>query len=266
MINKQILQSDLLDVLFENRNKAYGAYALRKNYNKRLQWALGIAMAMIPALWVTNFSNTTKDGWFFSEKVVQLSHVDLSDKKPKAVEIPKPKIRPQMAQTAYTSKIKIVDNTEKTQMPDKNQIDSYLISSKTIAGITATGENGSATSPGNEGSSNNGTPKKERDVTFSQSDAQFPGGKEAFAKFLTRYLITPGDLEAGEKKLVMVRFMVDVDGSISKMEVIQSDGEEYSKEVMRVLGKMPKWIPAVQNGAKVATWFSQPVSFIGVEQ
>jgi protein TonB len=98
------------------------------------------------------------------------------------------------------------------------------------------------------------------------SAAQFPGGKDAFAKFLTRYLITPGDLEAGEKKLVLVRFMVDVDGSISKMEIIQSDGEEYSKEVMRVLGKMPKWIPAMQNGAKVTTWFSQPVSFIGVEQ
>ena len=102
-------------------------------------------------------------------------------------------------------------------------------------------------------------------MSFSQSDAQYPGGKEAFAKFLTKYLITPGELEAGEKKTVLVRFMVDADGTISKTEVLQSDGEDYSREVIRVLAKMPKWIPAMQNGTKVATWFTQPVSFIGVE-
>jgi hypothetical protein len=42
MTNNEILQADLLDILFEHRNKAYGAYALRRNYNDRLQWALGI--------------------------------------------------------------------------------------------------------------------------------------------------------------------------------------------------------------------------------
>jgi protein TonB len=46
MTNKEILQADLLDILFENRNKAYGAYALRKNYNHRLQWALGISLSL----------------------------------------------------------------------------------------------------------------------------------------------------------------------------------------------------------------------------
>jgi len=47
--------------------------------------------------------------------------------------------------------------------------------------------------------------------------------------------------------------------------VLQSDGDDYSREVIRVLAKMPKWVPAMQNGTKVATWFTQPVSFIGVE-
>src|ERR1700746_2415984 len=47
MTNKEILHADLLDILFENRNKAYGAYALRKNYNHRLQWALGISLSLV---------------------------------------------------------------------------------------------------------------------------------------------------------------------------------------------------------------------------
>lgn len=83
---------------------------------------------------------------------------------------------------------------------------------------------------------------------------------------MTKYIVTPDDLEAGEKKVVVVRFMVDVDGSITRMEIVQTDGEKYSREVMRVLNKMPRWIPAEQNGLQVATWFEQPVTFIGIEQ
>jgi protein TonB len=59
--------------------------------------------------------------------------------------------------------------------------------------------------------------------------------------------------------------MVDGDGSISKTEIVQSGGDLFDREVIRVLNKMPKWIPAMQNGTKVTTWFTQPVSFIGIE-
>jgi protein TonB len=115
----------------------------------------------------------------------------------------------------------------------------------------------------------NGTGKKEHDeVDFhpSSTDAQFPGGAEGFKKFMTRYLVTPDELEIGERKTVLVRFEVDVDGSISNTEIMQTGGDRFDKEVLRVLSKMPKWIPATQNGVKVATWFTQPVTFIGVEQ
>jgi len=64
---------------------------------------------------------------------------------------------------------------------------------------------------------------------------------------------------------MLVRSMVDADGTISKIEVLQSDGDDFRKEVMGVLLEMLKWVPAMQNGRKVATWFTQPVSFIGVE-
>ena len=159
------------------------------------------------------------------------------------------------------------DHVPKPEVPTLTDLSKAMTSASNVNGISR--DSGRVISPSTNGSGNSGAIKPEVSQAEFQpmsSDAQFPGGKEAFAKFLTRYLITPGDLEAGEKKLVLVRFMVDVDGSISKMQIIQSDGEEYSKEVMRVLGKMPKWIPAMQNGAKVATWFSQPVSFIGIEQ
>ena len=90
--------------------------------------------------------------------------------------------------------------------------------------------------------------------------------KKLFAEFLKRYLNTPADLEVGEKKVVVVRFMIDIDGVISRTEIIQSGGDKYDREVIRVLRKMPKWVPAIQNGTKVATYFTQPVSFVGIEE
>ena len=64
---------------------------------------------------------------------------------------------------------------------------------------------------------------------------------------------------------MLVRSMVDADGTISKIEVLQSDGDDFRKEVMRVLLEMLKWVQAMQNGRKMPSWFTQPVSFIGVE-
>src|SRR6185503_15681348 len=47
MTNKEILQADMLDILFEHRNKLYGAYALRKTYTHRLSLALGVALSLV---------------------------------------------------------------------------------------------------------------------------------------------------------------------------------------------------------------------------
>jgi len=261
MTNKEILHADLLDILFENRNKAYGAYALRKNYNYRLQWALGISLSLAFLLSIINMAERRPG----KKSITVVPGIELRTVDPpdfKKADPPKLKADPPRKTIAYTPPIIVPD---KTEMPDQTEMIKTDISTKTIDGTPATD-----TVQGNGGNNDTDTgegKKIENKNEFhpTTSDAQFPGGKEAFAKFLTKNLVTPGELDAGEKKVVMVRFMVDADGSISKTEIIQSDGEDYTREVKRVLAKMPKWIPAMQNGTKVATWFTQPVSFIGVE-
>jgi protein TonB len=98
------------------------------------------------------------------------------------------------------------------------------------------------------------------------SAASFPGGQQAWMNFLNKYLRTPDELEAGQKKSVMVRFSVGADGSISQFEIMQSGGEAFDNEVIRVLKKMPKWKPAVQNGHNVSVMFTQPVTFMAYEE
>jgi protein TonB len=267
MTNREILHADLLDILFENRNKAYGAYALRRNYNYRLQCALRIGLSLASILIFANFRSNEKL-WDKPDpgKTAIIVHTGtIPDDKPQQQKALKQKPQQQTAQIKSTAKILIVRDNISTDMPTQDDLQGSEISDHTTTG---TPSNDAAQPGANEIENGNGKKDdeaKEKEIVLSQSDAQYPGGKEAFAKFLTKNLITPGELEAGEKKIVLVRFMVDADGTISKTEVLQSDGEDYSREVKRVLAKMPKWIPAMQNGTKVAIWFTQPVSFIGVE-
>jgi len=89
---------------------------------------------------------------------------------------------------------------------------------------------------------------------------------ESLKRFLAKNLCTPSDLEDGEKKTVHIRFKVDKDGAVNEFEIITSGGNEFDNEVVRVCKKMPRWIPALQNGINVPVSYVLPVTFIGVEQ
>jgi len=264
MTNKEILHADLLDILFENRNKAYGAYALRKNYNQRLQWALGISLGLVLLLLMIDLRRKDSGDASYSYKPdVILSMVDVP--KSKTPELSQPRRQPEVAQVRSTQ-IKIVPNDQvvKPEVPTITDLQDAIPSTITKNGISPDSSK-ETLNVSTEKVNDNKTSDDKNDIHPNSSEAQFPGGKEAFAKFLMKYLVTPDELEAGEKKIVLVRFMVDEDGSISKTEIVQTGGDKFDREVIRVLNKMPKWIPAMQNGAKVTTWFTQPVSFIGIE-
>ena len=85
-------------------------------------------------------------------------------------------------------------------------------------------------------------------------------------RFLSKYLTTPDELQAGEKKVVRIRFKVDTDGTVNTFEIMTSGGNEFDNEVVRVCRKMPRWMPAIQNGINVPVSYVLPVTFIGVEE
>jgi len=89
----------------------------------------------------------------------------------------------------------------------------------------------------------------------------FPGGNEVMLNFLNRNLKAPPELQSGEKKLAVVQFVVKADGSIYDLQIKQSGGASYDNEVLRVLRRMPKWKPALDNGKKVDAIVTQPISF-----
>jgi|SRR5688572_9920694 len=270
MTNKEILQADLLDILFEHRNKIYGAYVLRKKYNNRLGTALVIALSIVCSIiLLSTYKKTNEKSESTSDKNdgVVLTSVELPVKPPPETQPPEEPERPQpVAQVDYQN-IVIVDDANADNLPDMDAIANAVISDRNIEGIPPDG----IQRPVNENDANGNTneinqPETDADNNLPSYPPAFPGGEAAWLGFLRKFLQAPADLEPGERKEVKVRFWIDEEGKISKFEIIQSGGSDFDKEVLRVMKKMPKWEPAMQRGRKVAVAFTQPVTFIGVEE
>jgi protein TonB len=264
MTSNEILKADMLDILFDNRNKQYGAYVLRRNYNQRLSVALGISLSTVLLVFILLPKGQSSKKFDRNEGgVVLINPVEIPPEIKKLPPLPvKPPVqtfRQQQFTTTVITEDKIVNITP----PDQNQLINSLISNKTIDGEIPTGDISLPKDPP-------ATPVKEEvknsNIVIVQREPEFPGGQEAWLNFLRKNLIAPTELEPGEKKTVAIRFLVSTDGTVTGFEVLQSAGRLYDNEVIRVLKKMPKWKPAIQNGLAVARAFTQPVSFVGVEE
>ena len=268
MTNKEILQADLLDILFEHRNKLYGAYALRKTYTSRLGIALGVALSTVLLFVLMSFINKkdSRNGERKRDDIFILKQLEIPpDEKKEPEQPPKAKQKPPVAEVDYQPPQIVPDNKVKETLPDLNDIDNANISDKNIEGDKPTGiANDKPEAKGNvdvvvKEPENNDPPLPSREPSF-------PGGPAAWLTFLQRYLQAPADVEPGQRIEVHVRFWIDVDGSVSRAEIIKSGGSAFDKEVLRVMKKMPKWEPALQAGRPIAVVYQQPVIFIGQEE
>ena len=271
-MNKELLlKSDVLDIIFEHRNKAYGAYDLRKYYDQRMQKAIGIMLGFAAIL--SAFS-------FLPEKAVEENpyHTVLT-----SFANPKPKeklpdIKPKM-------KVVPPGNSTPASVPLVPVIVTNIDSSVKVIDYTLpVGTSGSnpGNNPNQTGSSTvtpvgNGNDfsgntepvkiKVDKNIPLDHPEVMpaFPGGWDALKKFLERNLQNPRDMEEGEMVSVKIRFVVGYDGKLQRFEIAQDGGMEFNKEVIRVLKKMPEWIPGKTNGENVSVYYTIPVKFIPAE-
>lgn len=101
------------------------------------------------------------------------------------------------------------------------------------------------------------------------SEAEFPGGRDAWIAYLQNNLKADVPIKkkapAGTYQVV-VRFIVAKDGKIRDIKAETSHGHGMEKEVIRIISKGPKWIPAMQNGYPVNAYRRQPVTFEVTEE
>ena len=110
-------------------------------------------------------------------------------------------------------------------------------------------------------------PEKVFDIV--EIEAKFPGGDDAWKKYLTRTLNAATPVDNGAPAgtyTVVVQFVVSKDGSISDVKAMTNHGYGMEKEVIRVIQRGPKWIPAFQDGRHVKAYRKQPVTFMVIDE
>ena len=274
-VNK-ILTADILDLIFEGRNKEYGAYDLRKTYNKRITYAL-VGTFVICALLLLGsiIANSKKDTK--AEIVVQdvaLENVKQEEKKPEPPPPPPPpKQEPPKVEIAKFTPPKIVKDEEVKEEDEIKEVEKLEDTKIGTINQEGTKDEGIVAPPVESGTGVVEAPKQEEDYdkvfTVVQIPAEFPGGISAWSKYLERNLNRDLPVENGAppgKYTVVVSFIVSKDGSISDVVAENDPGYGTKSEAVRVITKGPKWKPAVQNGRNVIYRHKQSITFMVSEE
>jgi protein TonB len=271
MLPEKIMQSDLLDILFENRNKAYGAYALRRSYNKRIVSALTITLFISACFSLFQLMHYSKHRDVMQPVIIApyMIFSKTDDIKPAAAKPAAQKLSATRYRQVISTPPVIVNNDVKTDMPTVDETDKSMVGPVNMNGVDATGE----VQPPAEikGDAINESKAVETKIDDSplytaQVMPEYPGGLDALRKFMLRNLKQPDDLQAGEKIIVMASFVVNKNGRIEQVKIISNGRDDLNKEVERVINKMPAWKPGMQNGNTVAVYFNLPVTFMSEEE
>jgi periplasmic protein TonB len=269
-VNK-IQTADVLDIIFDGRNKEYGAYDLRKTYNQRITKALVGTLLIIALALVGNIiANSASKGK--GEIIVQdvnLENAKLEEKKPEPVQPPPPKQEPPKLEITKFTPPKIVKDEEVQEKDEIKEVDK--LEDTKIGTINQEGakDDGIVAPPVETGTGVVEAPKQEEDYdkifTVVQIAAEFPGGIEGWTKYLTRNLNSGLPAENGAptgRYTVIVSFIVDKTGAISDVVAENDPGYGTKAEAVRVIKKGPNWKPAVQNGRNVIYRHKQSITFV----
>lgn len=274
-VNK-ILSADVLDIVFEGRNKEYGAYELRKTYNKRMTYALIGAILICALFLVSNLvSGNGKKGK--TELIVQdvsLENVQQEEKRPEPPPPPPPpKQEPPKVEITKFTPPKIVKDEEVKEQDEIKEVEKLEDTKIGTINQEGTKDEGIVAPPVETGTGVVEAPKQEEDYdkvfTVVQIPAEFPGGLSSWAKYLERNLNRDLPVENGAppgKYTVIVSFIVSKDGSISDVVAENDPGYGTKAEAVRVITKGPKWKPAVQNGRNVIYRHKQSITFMVSEE
>lgn len=269
-----ILKSDILDVIFEKRNKAYGAYVLRKFYQSRLKVSLtvmlGVAIifSLLTRLPAKTVIGTVREYIFEETETAKLE--EPRTEIPPEPQPPKPPADPKAAMPAinqlnFSNNIKVVDSSTAVDSV-RNIDDNTRIGNTTVTNPSSgPGPVQPGPPPGNNEPADPVKVDKTLPLELGAVDVplSFPGGTEALMSFLRRHLNNPEPMAEGESVSVKVTFVVGYEGKLKGFKVIQDGGEVFNKEVIRVLKKMPDWIPGKAKGENVSVYYSIPVKFTG---
>jgi protein TonB len=256
------------DIVFENRNKTYGAYVMRTSYGRSIviATAIGIAilllLAAIPA--ISAFINKLTE-----EKVVKKeAKVELAEVAPPEEELPPPpppvEIEPPKVDMVKFTEPEIVDEPIKDEDLPPPQED---LSKTNVSTQTQKGDEDFIDLPDpNDGKKVVDEPAAPQVFQVVEQMPEFPGGEDALLKYLGKNIKYPElARDANTQGTIYITFVVDENGKITTPSVLRGltgpGAKDCANEAMRVVGGMPAWKAGKQNGKAVRVQYNLPVKF-----
>jgi protein TonB len=265
MNSSKILQSDFLDLLFENRNKEYGAYELRRTYDSRVKKSLVITGLLVGLA----FGGTALAGAFSGkhDDHLQVREVTLAaadDKKPEPEKIPEKKPEQQQVKTEKVLPPVIAeDNLVTEPPPSQDDISKARIDNFKQDGID------DPEGPAPEKIDNHTEIIEQRkdpepDIyTDVQVPAKFNGNWIRFLETNLNANVPVDNSAPAGRYSVIIRFVVDKDGNVSDLAPVTNMGYGMEAEAIRALKKTSQqWQPAIQNDHKVKAYYQQTITFV----
>lgn len=248
------------DIVFERRNKDYGAYVLRKLYSKNVVISVVIMLSSIGLIfaypYIVAFIKSQGPEEVLEAKVLTTVTLDQPPPiNPNQPPPPKVDVPPPIKTIKYVAPKVTKEEVVEEEMPTVEELKQTEVSTVSQEGETAVVFEEPVKAVVVEDD-------EDKIFTVVEQTAEFPGGMEALYKFLQKNFRYPNSARRmNVSGRVFVQFIVDKEGKISNVEVVKGLSPDCDKEAIRVVELMPPWKPAKQNGRSVKSKFVFPVVF-----
>lgn len=274
MAKIDLISRDWTEMVFEGRNKEYGAYRLRKNAGKRNLYSLITIFIAALAIWggislVKFVESRTKS--VAQTSVAELSALNQPKKKaevkqPQKVKLEQPEKVVERVKSSVKFTAPVIKKDDEVKPEDELKTQDELMNTKTAIGaLDVKGNddaNGEVLKIKEAVAQPEPKPEVEKVFDVVEQMPSFPGGPSALMEWLSNNVKYPVVAqENGVQGRVIVSFVVERDGSITDVKVVRGVDPSLDKEASRVVRAMPRWIPGKQNGSAVRVKYNVPVAF-----
>ena len=259
MANIDLTTNGWCELIFEGRNKAYGAYKLREGTPRRNLISI-ITIAVLAALLILGFWAKTRYDEY------QLAHA-----KNEAINEISVLNQPTKKEAKVERKVQVEEKKEVVkEVKSSIKFTAEIMNNNTAIGaldVKGNSDNGEVLKVTQRVADEPVKPEPAPEVENKVFDVvevmpSFPGGQSALMQYLNSNIKYPVVAqENGVQGRVVVSFVVEKDGSITDVRVVRSVDPSLDREAMRVVKSMPHWIPGKQNGSAVRVKYNVPVSF-----
>ena len=281
--NVDLTSAEWRNLVFADKNKEFGAYQIRKSSDKRhnlamLYMLIGLAVIFVLILGLNKWSDyrAEQEALALQEQREAMMAAALAEQQEEQQEEPEEEVKYEQPEVEVPEEVLATVQVTQIAIVDADKVKNEVMDMDTQK------EDNTARGVVNQEGSDNADkfkavheqvvvkepepekakPKEEEIFVAVEQQAEFPGGQGALMKFLSNNIRYPETAQQNDiQGRVIVKFVVEKDGSIGNVTVVKGVDRDLDREAIRVVKKMPRWQPGKNNGVAVRSYFNLPVTF-----